>query len=1245
MKQNNLLKKVGSVVTTAAMLASLGTTGFADNADKGYQEGNGINIKSVTVTQVAKSDTLFNVEVEYEGDATNNIGVTMLTYAKHGTKLNSYAAYDDTMQIVAVDQHSNPAEKKFSFKVTTSQADGNAIYMEQGNAGIVAISGDGVTGLSAAKVVIPKSTVYATKGVIEDAVSINIAANANDEKVKTAIKQAVISKTVKLKNASDVLVGTTSVGEDWISVSDAVDGVWKYTVTVPTSATVDAEDKEAPLVISNEISIADQIATVNLTPVEATKVSKFNTNDLESGTATVNVSRYEFTQPDDLARELNGKTVEVIAEEGTGTKKVSGEVTISIADEGGNTTFTQPSVVTDAEHIAAGTYETNVTVKGATSNEKLTIPEAGLSFKVKFVVSDNTANGDNTLVNGESNATYAWDDSKVTVKSDAENKENVSKLVLDKLKADGVKVKVGYINAAEGATVQYEYITVGDTTFTFADPSKDDNKIVATLNAISNIAVTEPIKFEFEYTEDTVYTDDKIAVTGTKDYTFKAENEEEATAKANIKTLVEGLTVKVDGADLPEGATKTAEVTAYTAPTAEANGSYTAKLTLGNLVGEKWPTDKTMEVTVTGAVKAKPQLEATAKTDSGVVADGDGFKLEAAYGASVDEIKTMLATAFDVKLDGVAVDATVSATGSTEGATVGTDDITLTLTVSKGDDTVTYDVKIDAPAKANKHTTVDDVNVNVGTSKEDALSKLPATVNFWVDGNESATVTANVAWASADYADKTAGAYDVVGTVTDVTTGRVVVVGETIAVKANVNRIVADNQTATASLRPIADADTDNAKLLEALKDTTIALGSGELAETYTVADFTGATVTWNAGGAYNVDDSTATVVYTFADGTTTNYYNLSGKTLTVTVTVKNSMTAPQAFKAENAGAYNKGNVTVYATADTTKDRTVEVKWFKYVNGAVDGTAIATSTATLAKDATEITVATAADLTTYGLSANDQYAVKVTIDGVPLAFTSGTGTADFVYDTVAQIRVNGGGSGTVVGGGGIVGGGTTSKGDDVNDKGDENTGDVDNKGDENKGDDAQTPSAPTGGFSDVDETHWASEDIKYVTEEGLMNGTSEEEFAPEETLTRSMLVTVLYRAAGSPEVNKSIPFSDVSADSYYAAAVNWAQQNGIVNGVTESEFDPEANITREQIATIIYRYANYMGYDVSVGEDTNILSFEDAGDISDFAVEAMQYAVGAGLINGKTESTLNPQDNATRAEIAAILHRFLSANK
>ena len=180
-------------------------------------------------------------------------------------------------------------------------------------------------------------------------------------------------------------------------------------------------------------------------------------------------------------------------------------------------------------------------------------------------------------------------------------------------------------------------------------------------------------------------------------------------------------------------------------------------------------------------------------------------------------------------------------------------------------------------------------------------------------------------------------------------------------------------------------------------------------------------------------------------------------------------------------------------------------------------------------------------------------------------------------------------------------------------------------------------------FTDVKDNDWFCENVKYVIENGLMNGVSETEFAPNDNLTRAMLVAILYRAAGEPTVNKSVPFADVAADSYYANAVIWAQQNGIVSGVNENEFAPDENITREQIATIIYRYAKAMGYNISAKAE--ISAYADANKISEYATEAMQYAVGIGLMKGKTQTTLNPQDNATRAEIAAILQRFIEGNK
>lgn len=181
-------------------------------------------------------------------------------------------------------------------------------------------------------------------------------------------------------------------------------------------------------------------------------------------------------------------------------------------------------------------------------------------------------------------------------------------------------------------------------------------------------------------------------------------------------------------------------------------------------------------------------------------------------------------------------------------------------------------------------------------------------------------------------------------------------------------------------------------------------------------------------------------------------------------------------------------------------------------------------------------------------------------------------------------------------------------------------------------------------FKDVQSDDWFYENVQFVVENKLMNGISETEFAPEAALTRAMLVTVLYRNAGEPATNRSIPFADVDMGAYYANAVLWAKQNKIVNGVTENEFAPESDITREQIAAIMYRYAQYKGYDVSVGENAN-LSFDDKGSISEYAEAAMKYVVVSGLIQGKSATMLNPTDNATRAEIAAILQRFIEGNK
>lgn len=180
-------------------------------------------------------------------------------------------------------------------------------------------------------------------------------------------------------------------------------------------------------------------------------------------------------------------------------------------------------------------------------------------------------------------------------------------------------------------------------------------------------------------------------------------------------------------------------------------------------------------------------------------------------------------------------------------------------------------------------------------------------------------------------------------------------------------------------------------------------------------------------------------------------------------------------------------------------------------------------------------------------------------------------------------------------------------------------------------------------FEDVKKTDWFYNDVEYVVSNDLMNGTTEKNFAPKSKLTRAMLVAILYRAEGEPATNRSIPFADVEMGSWYANAVTWTQQNGIVNGTTETTFEPNSNITREQIAAILYRYAIYKGMDaVNLSEN---LGFADADDISSYAISAMNWAVGTGLIKGYENNTVRPLNNATRAEAATLLQRFLEADK
>lgn len=180
---------------------------------------------------------------------------------------------------------------------------------------------------------------------------------------------------------------------------------------------------------------------------------------------------------------------------------------------------------------------------------------------------------------------------------------------------------------------------------------------------------------------------------------------------------------------------------------------------------------------------------------------------------------------------------------------------------------------------------------------------------------------------------------------------------------------------------------------------------------------------------------------------------------------------------------------------------------------------------------------------------------------------------------------------------------------------------------------------PTKDFTDNPVTYWAHNDIDSVIALRLFKGTSGTTFGPDIVMSRCMLITVLYRLEGSPDVTGyENRFTDVDADGYYYNALLWGSHNNISNGYSDGRFAPDDPLTREQLVTFLHRYANYKGYNTDVY--TDIGGYSDAAKVSPFARESMCWAIGAGIVNGTGNNTLSPQDSALRAQVAAMFNRF-----
>ncbi|WP_256758383.1 S-layer homology domain-containing protein [Cohnella sp. WQ 127256] len=182
------------------------------------------------------------------------------------------------------------------------------------------------------------------------------------------------------------------------------------------------------------------------------------------------------------------------------------------------------------------------------------------------------------------------------------------------------------------------------------------------------------------------------------------------------------------------------------------------------------------------------------------------------------------------------------------------------------------------------------------------------------------------------------------------------------------------------------------------------------------------------------------------------------------------------------------------------------------------------------------------------------------------------------------------------------------------------------------------PNKPAVTFSDIS-NHWAASSIQYVVEHGLFTGTATNTFSPNNTMTRGMLVTVMHRLAGKPGVGSN-HFKDVKASAYYSDAVDWASENNIVHGINSTHFAPDLAITREQLAQILFNYAK--ANKLNINDSQTLVDFSDANQISTWAVDAMKWSVSNGLFSGKGNGLLDPTSAVSRAEVATIIHRFIT---
>lgn len=603
MKVNNLLKRIGSVVTTAAMLATLGTTGFAaDPVDVTGTKNDGSNIKITSVKRTDMGSGVYKFTIGYDSeDASkqNSIGVTMLTYVMSDRSgISAGTAYNDsTMQIVGVNQETQTnTTGNIEFSVATSEdssaLSSNALLMTSGQKGLVMIGGDNTTPAVAEFSIPAASWTIASATVVSSSTLSSFVYNTSVEDINKAVFAYIDSITAKESDSPDAKTATLTKKTG----ADKFDGI---TITKKGDAnnTPYAQGSVGEFVVtiplSNFVIPADSGATIG-------------TGETDKKTVIVEISVAKDAWTASTANTTVGTNNTISVAKGANEAAIIAAIKASsIVIGDGSRQYTLSETEKSALAIAAKSGAENtytVTFADSYTDDTQIVTATGLTKDVTVNFTQNVASAVE-LVNGntESATAYTWNNDNVSVKADAETDAAVSTAVKNKLGADSVYAKITYTNAnTSGGAAQYEYVSANDFAYV-ADVEND--KVTATVTK-EGISITSGNTFPLGYTVTPVLTALNLSAT-TYNYTKKADVEAEDTIKANITTELDKLTITEDGHTV-----KVADTEHTWTITFGDNGTYTAILKVtkfNDTTFDAWmPTAGYIEATVTGTISEKP---------------------------------------------------------------------------------------------------------------------------------------------------------------------------------------------------------------------------------------------------------------------------------------------------------------------------------------------------------------------------------------------------------------------------------------------------------------------------------------------------------------------------------------------------------------------------------------------------------------------------------------------------------------